>query len=121
MAKAGMSYPQVEARAAALMDRRIVTMVGGRRVADALPAALRTESPVVVLGARRAVRRQELERTVEWGLGALTVDRISWDGLPVVSEDTSEIVVRRLVIGGAPMILVRDGHRMVGVIDAHRI
>src|SRR5262245_56496404 len=121
MAKAGVPYPQVEPRAAALMDRRIVTMAAGRRVAEALRAALRTESLVVVLGAGRAVRRRELERAVEWGLGALTADRISWDGLPVVSKDTSEIVVRRLVIGGAPMILVRDGPRVVGVVDADRI
>jgi tRNA nucleotidyltransferase (CCA-adding enzyme) len=121
MAKAGMPYPQVEPRVAGLMDRRIVTTAAGRRVADALRAALRAESLVVVLGARRAVRRRELERTVGWGLGALAADEISWEGLPVVSEAASEILVRRLVIDGAPMILVRGGRDVVGAVDAERI
>src|SRR5262245_59071620 len=121
MAKAGMPYPQVEPRATALMDRRVVTVPAGRRVADALRAALRPESELVVVGAGRAVRRRDLERAVEWGLGALDVDDISWEGLPFVSEDASEIVVRRLVLDGVPMILVRRGREVVGVVDAARI
>src|SRR5262245_34920477 len=121
MAKAGTPYPQVESRATALMDRRVVTMPAGRRVADALRAARRTEAEFVVLGAGRAVRRRELERAVEWGLGAVGADGISWEGLPVVSEDASEIVVRRLVLHGVPMILVRSGREMVGAVDAARI
>jgi len=116
-----MPYPQVEPRAAALMDRRVVTVPASRRVADALRTALRTESELVVLGAGRAVRRRELERAVEWGLGALDVTAVSWEGLPTVSEDASEIVVRRLVLDGVPMILVRSGRAMVGVVDAARI
>jgi tRNA nucleotidyltransferase (CCA-adding enzyme) len=121
MAKVGMPYPQVEPRVTALMDRRVVTLAPGRRVADALRAALRAEAEVVVLGARRAVRRRELERAVQWGLGALDPDRLSWDGLPVVSEDASEIAVRRLVLAGVSMILVRGGRDVVGVVDADRI
>src|SRR5215831_8729111 len=121
MAKAGMPYPQIEPRAATLMDRRVVTMRGGRRVTDALRIALRPESEVVVLGAGRAVRRRELERAVEWGLGGLDADGISWSGLPLVSEDASEIVVRRLVLDGVPMVLVRRGREIVGVVDAARI
>src|SRR5262245_51001264 len=121
MAKAGSMYPQVEPRAAALMDRRVVTVPASRRVADALRTALRTESALVVLGAGRAVRRRELERAVEWGLGAWDVTGVSWEGLPTVSEDAPEIVVRRLVLGGVPMILVRSGRAIVGVVDAARI
>src|SRR5262245_36376682 len=121
MAKAGMPYPQIEPRAATLMDRRVVTMRGGRRVTDALRIALRPESEVVVLGAGRAVRRRELERAVAWGLGALDADGISWERLPVVPEDATEIVVRRLVLDGVPMILVRSGREVVGVVDADRI
>lgn len=120
MAKAGVHYPQVEPRVTALMDRRVLAIPASRSVAVALRAAERARAEVVLLGARRAVRRRELERAAQWGL-ELDADTVSWDGLPVVAADASEIVARRLVVDGAPMILVRSGGDVVGVIDADAI
>src|SRR5258706_11345800 len=109
MAKAGVHYPQVEPRVTALMDGRVLALPMSRSVAVALRAAERARAEVVLLGARRAVRRRELERAVQWGLGELDADKVSWDGLPVVAAAASEIVARRLVVDGAPLILVLSG------------
>jgi tRNA nucleotidyltransferase (CCA-adding enzyme) len=118
MAKVGVAYPQVEPRVVALMDRRVAAFPAGRPVGDALRAARRAAAEVVVLGARRAVRRRELERAAAWGLGDVGAGELGWDGLRVVSAAAPEIVARRLLLDGAPMILVRSGRHVVGVIDA---
>jgi tRNA nucleotidyltransferase/poly(A) polymerase len=121
MAKAGVPYPQVEPRVTALMDPRVVAVPAGRRVADALDAARRAAAEVVVLGARSAVRRRELERAARWGLGEVGAGALGWDGLRTVSAAAPEIVARRLLINGAPMILVQSGGPVVGVIDADMV
>src|SRR5262245_16882887 len=109
MAKVGAAYPQVEARATALTDPRVVRVPAGRRVADALRAAQGAAAEVVVLGDRRAVRRRDLERAAEWGLGDVGAAHVGWDGLCAVPAGAPEVVARRLLIAGAPMILVRSG------------
>jgi tRNA nucleotidyltransferase (CCA-adding enzyme) len=121
MAKPGMAYPQVEPGAAALMDRRVVECPGRRRVAPALYAAREAGAEALVLGAQSAVRRRDLERAAHWGMARLRVEEVGWRRLPVVTATAPEPSVRRLLIGGAPMILVRDGRRMVGVIDAEGV
>ncbi len=118
MAKPGVAYPQVEPGAAALMDRRVTRCPGRRRVAEALDLAREAGADALVLGGREAVRRRELERLARWGLDWLRVEEVAWRGLPVVGATSPEPNARRLLIGGAPMILVRDGGRVVGVIDA---
>jgi len=117
MAKPGAAYPQVEPTAAALMDRRVIECPAGRRVAAAWDAARRARAEVLVLGDGRAVRRGELERLSRWGLAALRAGTVGWHGLPVVSTSTPEVSVRRLLMDGASMILVKAGRRIVGVID----
>jgi tRNA nucleotidyltransferase (CCA-adding enzyme) len=121
MAKAGMTYPQVEARVTALMDGRVVRCPADRRVADALRVAQRAAAEVVVLGRRRAVRRRDLERAARWGLGGLTAGDVGWDQLATVPAGAPEILARRLLIGGAPLILVWSGGQVVGAIDAERV
>src|SRR6266511_3626299 len=121
MAKPGIAYPQVEPSAAALMDRRVVTCPAGRRVAAALDAARQAGAEVLLVGRRRAVRRRELERLCRWGLTGLRAAEVGWDGLPVVPATAPELRARRLLMDGAPMILVRDGRRVVGVIDAEAV
>src|SRR5713101_6124647 len=106
MAKPAAGYPQVEPTAAALMDRRVVACLAGRGVAPALDAARRAGAAALVLGRRRAVRCRELERVSRWGLAGLRAGEVGWDGLPVVSATAPEVLARRLLIGGAPMILV---------------
>lgn len=121
MAKPGVGYPQVEPGAAAWMDVRVARCAAGRRVARALEAARRAGAEVLVLGTRRAVRRRELERAARWGLGEARAGDVGWEGLGVVPATAPETTVRRLLIAGAPMILVRDGRRVLGVIDADAV
>jgi tRNA nucleotidyltransferase (CCA-adding enzyme) len=121
MAKPGGVYPQVEPTAAALMDRRVLACPPGRRVADAAAAARRARAEVLHVGGGRAVTRSDLDRASRWGLGRLRVAEIAWPGLPTVSASAPEVRVRRLLLGGAAMILVRDGRHVVGVIDGERV
>jgi tRNA nucleotidyltransferase (CCA-adding enzyme) len=118
MAKVGAVYPQVDARVVGLMHRRMIALPSDRRVAEALVAAQRAGADVVFLGARRAVRRRELERATRWGLGDLAAAELGWDGLPVVPEGAPESVARRRILEGVPMVLVRDGRQVIGVIEA---
>jgi tRNA nucleotidyltransferase (CCA-adding enzyme) len=117
MAKAGHAYPQVEPGAAALMDRRVAIGPRSLRVGAALAAVERVGAHVLVLGPRLAVRHAELARAVRWGLGGLRAVDIAWDDLPAVAPSTPEIAARRLVLAGASMLLVREGGRVVGVVD----
>jgi tRNA nucleotidyltransferase (CCA-adding enzyme) len=116
MAKKGHTYPQVEPRAADLMDRRVANLAGSLSVQRALDAARAADAHVVAhLGA--AVRRHELERAAAWGLARWRWLDIALPGLPSVTAGTGEIAVRRLLQGGAGLVLVRDGRRVVGVIE----
>jgi tRNA nucleotidyltransferase (CCA-adding enzyme) len=121
MAKAGAMYPQVEPSAALLMHRRVATCSTRLSVADALAEAERAGADVLVLGTRDAVRQGELRRAADWGLGACRATAVAWHGLPTISARATEIEVRRLVLAGAPMLLVTEGERMVGVIESDRM
>ncbi|HXJ84267.1 MAG TPA: hypothetical protein VMS64_36975 [Candidatus Methylomirabilis sp.] len=118
MARTGGIYPQVEPGVTALMRGRVIGFPAEGRVADALRAAQGAGAEVVVLGARRAVRRRELERGVRWGLGDLSASDLAWHDVPAVPATAREVVARRLLIEGAPMLLVRRGRQVLGVIDA---
>jgi tRNA nucleotidyltransferase (CCA-adding enzyme) len=119
MAKPGAVYPQVEPGAEALMERRLAICPARATVARALARGAGGE--VLVTSARAAVRRRELVAAAGWGLGALAADEVAWRGLPVVGPRTAEVTVRRLVAQGAPLVLVRDGRRVVGAVDRERI
>jgi tRNA nucleotidyltransferase (CCA-adding enzyme) len=121
MPRAGVGYPQVEVGVGALMDRRVVEFPAEGRVADALAGARRAAAEVVILGARCAVRRRDLERAAGWGLGALPAGAVGLAGLASVPVTAPETVARRLLIGGAPLIVVRAGAGVVGVIDSERV
>ncbi len=117
MAKAGHTYPQVDGGAAALMDRRIAIVPRGLGVSAALARAARANAHVLVLGSRVAVRQAELARAARWGLGGVRAQDIAWHDVPVIAPSTPEVVVRRLVLAGTSMLLVREGGRLVGVVD----
>jgi tRNA nucleotidyltransferase (CCA-adding enzyme) len=117
MARANHVYPQVDGGAAGLMDRRVASAARGLRVGAALVAAERAGAHVLVLGPRVAVRQAELARAARWGLRGLRAVDIAWHDVPVIAADTPEIAVRRLVLAGASMLLVRDRGRLVGVVD----
>src|SRR6266849_3309493 len=117
MARAGIGYPQVELGASALVTSRVVACPPECRVASALRRARLASADVVLVGNRRAVRRRDLERLVGWGLTRLRAIDAAWHRLPVVSSRAPEIEVRRLLMGGAPIVLVREGRRATGAID----
>ncbi|HEV8437855.1 MAG TPA: hypothetical protein VGT40_07155 [Methylomirabilota bacterium] len=121
MARPGAIYPQVEPTAGALIDRAVMACPPARRVTAALEAALRAGAQVVVIGPGAAVRREELHRAARWGLGRLPIAALAWRALPTLSARASEIDARRHLMTGAPMVLVRDGGRVVGVIDSERL
>jgi tRNA nucleotidyltransferase (CCA-adding enzyme) len=121
MAKAGHVYPQVEPGAAALMDPRVLTCAPGVPVTRALARARVAGATVVVLGPARAVRVSELTRAAAWGLGRRPVRDVAWRALPSVGPGASEIVARRRLLAGAPLVLVRRGARVIGVVDRERV
>src|SRR5574342_57036 len=114
MARHGHVYPQVEPRAADLMDRRVANVPGSACVREALDVA-RAVRAHVVTDLRAAARREELERAVAWGLGRWRWLDVAHVGLPSVTAATGEITVRRLLQGGAAAVLVREGRRALGV------
>ncbi len=117
MAKKGHAYPQVEPRAAELMDRRVATVAASTSVERALEAA-RAAGARVVTDLRAVVRRDDLERAVAWGLGRWRWLDAAQLGPPSVKAGTGEIAVRRLQHGGAGLVLVREGRRVVGFVES---
>ena len=114
-------YPQVEPRAAALVDRRVAAgrpRAAGRARARGVPARGR---PRARAAGRAAWRARPISRApCRWGSARLPVDAVAWSALPVVGAAAPEIEVRRLLAAGAPMVLVREGRRVVGVIERDR-
>jgi tRNA nucleotidyltransferase (CCA-adding enzyme) len=120
MAKAGHVYPQVEPGVAALMDPRVVSCAPGAPVARALARGRAAGATVVALGPGRAARVSELARAAAWGLDRRAARAVAWRDLPSVSAGASEIEARRRLRAGAPLILVRRGSRVIGVVDRER-
>jgi hypothetical protein len=118
MAKPGHVYPQAEPRAADLMDARVTTAPRRWSVDRALAVARASGAATIAADAKTAARRADLERAATWGLGRAPWIDVAYTGLPAVSSSTDEITVRRLLRGGASMVLVRDGRRVAGVIEA---
>src|SRR5262249_26038388 len=116
--KAGSAYPQAEPRLSALMDPRVAECPPGRRVDAALDVAREAGANVLVLGGPRAVRRRGLERATSWRLDDLRAGDGARAGAAALPASALEVAARRLLIAGASMILVRDGRRVVGVIDS---
>ncbi|MDP2701410.1 MAG: hypothetical protein Q8P98_04995, partial [Candidatus Rokubacteria bacterium] len=116
MARHGHAYPQVEPRAADLMDRRVAKVPGSASVRKVLDVA-RVAHAHVVTDLRAAARLEDLERAESWGFGRWRWLDIAHVGLPSVTAGTGEIAVRRLLQGGAAAVLVREGRRAVGIVE----
>jgi tRNA nucleotidyltransferase (CCA-adding enzyme) len=119
MARHGHAYPQVEPRAADLMDRRVAKVPGAASVRKALGVA-RVAGAHVVTDLRATARLEDLERAESWGFGRWRWLDIAHVGLPSVTAGTGEIAVRRLLQGGAPAVLVLEGRRAVGIVEPLR-
>ena len=116
MAKRGHVYPQVEPRAADLMDRRVLRVARSLSVGRALGLA-RAAGARVVVDSRAAARCQDLERAAAWQLGRWPWIDVGRAGLPSVGIGAGEISVRRLLRDGAALVLVRERRRVVGVVE----
>src|SRR5262245_15777726 len=116
MAKAGHGYPQVVARAADLMDGRVITLSARRSVERALAAMRSAHAVIVTDGVRRAARVTDVERAREWQLGRRRWTDLAWTNVPMLSASADELAARRLVKAGASIVLVRDGRRVIGAI-----
>src|SRR5262250_3439144 len=116
MAKAGHGYPQVVARAADLVDGRVITLSARRSVEHALAAMRSARAVIVTDGGRHATRVTDLARAREWQLGRRRWTDVAWTNVPVLAASADEIAARRLVPAGASIVLVRDGRRVIGAI-----
>src|SRR5262249_61324998 len=114
MAKAGHGYPQVVARAADLMDGRVITLSARRSVERALAAVRSAHAVIVTDGGRRAARVTDLERAREWQLGRRRWTDLAWTNVPVVSASADEISARRPVKAGTAIVRVREGRGGMG-------
>ena len=118
MAKAGHVYPQAVPRAADLMDPRVTTAPRRWSVDRARAAARASGASTIAADLGTAARLGDIERAAAWGLGRAPWVDVAYTGLAAVSSSADEITVRRLLRGGAPLVLVRAGRRIAGVIEA---
>lgn len=113
-------YPQVDPGAAGIMSRAVVCVSADESVDGAAARVRRRQtrfvavsSPAAVGGVPAAI----LKRAQALGLGSMKVADIAWRELPVVGSRRGEITVRRLLIEGAPAVLVGEGQRVAGVVE----
>jgi tRNA nucleotidyltransferase (CCA-adding enzyme) len=106
VARRPAAYPQVEPRAAGLVNRAVAAVPPRARVAEALDRARQRDAVAVRVGAAWVVR-EDLVRAAALGLADLPARALARP-LPVVPPGTGEIAVRRLLAGGAPLVVVAD-------------
>ncbi|MBM3219833.1 MAG: CCA tRNA nucleotidyltransferase [Candidatus Rokubacteria bacterium] len=110
------TYPQVDVGAAALVDAAVLAVPASISVADALAKARRRDVHVLV-AADALILRDDLARAASLGIGGARA-RMLARPIPLVDADASEVVVRRHLGAGAPLVAVRDGRRVIGAISA---
>jgi tRNA nucleotidyltransferase (CCA-adding enzyme) len=120
MARSGVAYPQVEPGVAAMMHRRVAVCPPDATVSGAARLADRMGAEAVLLG-RRVLRPASLARAREWGFGAMPAAAVAGPMLPTLPATASEVAARRVLIGGAPAVLVVDRGRIVGVVEGRGV
>jgi tRNA nucleotidyltransferase (CCA-adding enzyme) len=118
MARAGHAYPQVGERARGLMDGRVVSLSPSSTVSRALEAMRSARARVALARPSAAALRNDLERAASWQLGHLRWMDLAYPRLPVLEARASEIAVRRQLDRGAPLVLIRESRRIVGMVEA---
>lgn len=113
-------YPQVEPGATSLMHRAVAMCPSELTVREAL--ALVRRRRVRVLAARDRgmsglILPSDLARAQAFGLDTRQAGDVAWWGIPVVTPGATEVTVRRHLLEGAAAVLVRDGRKLVGVIE----
>src|SRR5262245_1802279 len=117
MARAGAMYPQVEPGAVALMTGRIARGSARATVAEALDVCRRHRVSGIALAPGRIVRERDLTQMMEWGQGSLLARDIAWTGLPALEPSRPEVDARRVLMSGTPLLLLREGRHVIGVVD----
>ncbi len=116
MARRGHAYPQVDARAAGLIDIGVLACPAGASVAEGLALLRKRNGRVLVPPGRRGiVLLEDLTRAARLGLTgirAADLERV----VPVVTPAEGEIAIRRRLLGGAPAVLVVDRLRTIGAV-----
>jgi tRNA nucleotidyltransferase (CCA-adding enzyme) len=109
------AYPQVEPGAAGVINVAVAATPPRSTVRRALDVARRRDAGLVTVGTRH-VLRSDLARAAE--LDLLDLDAASLARpLPVVEARASEVAVRRKLMTGAPLVVVRRGGRIIGAVE----
>lgn len=114
------TYPQVDPCARDLAHRGISTVSGSLSIGDGLRRLRREKARVLVVDGGRAVGAASVEtlrRAADLGLKEASLSDVTWWGVPVVPGRAGEVTVRRLLMAGAPLVLVRDGRAVVGCVE----
>jgi len=110
------TYPQVEIGAAGLIDATLIAVPASTSVADALDTARRRDAHGLVAG-EAVILRDDLARAARLGVGGARARSLARP-LPMVGARVSEVVVRRHLAAGAPLVVVREGRRVLGGVTA---
>ncbi len=110
-------YPQVEPRAAGLMDARVTVVPATLTVGEARRAAARGGGVVAArVGGRWAVESPgTLAHARRLGLDGAPLAAVLWDA-PAVTSAAAEVDVRRRLGPAHPFALVVDGGDVMGVV-----
>ena len=109
------AYPQVEPGAAGLINVAVAATPSRSTVRRALDVARRRDAGLITVGTRQ-VLRSDLARAAEldlFDLDAASLER----PFPVVEARASVVVVRRHLMAGAPLVVVRRGGRIIGAVE----
>jgi len=117
-------YPQVEPGALALAHRAVSVCPPELTVAQALRRFQRDRARLLVVeekGEFGVVRPGDLRRAETFGLADRPLRDMAWWGAPTLTGQAPEVRVRRLLLAGAPVVLIRERNAMVAVVEPSRL
>jgi tRNA nucleotidyltransferase (CCA-adding enzyme) len=111
------AYPQVDARAAGLVNLRVVPAPKTASVRDGLALLRKRQARALVgPGQRGLILLADLSRAAALGLDALPATALETP-VSMVRADAPEVTVRRALLSGARAVLVMDRVSVVGAVD----
>ena len=111
-------YPQVDPRAAGVMDTGLVVVPPRLAIREAERLARRRRARLVAARIGRSwagASRETLDRALALGLGDAPLDVVLWD-TALVAAGTPEVEVRRRLGPGRPFVLVEGARGPAGVV-----
>jgi tRNA nucleotidyltransferase (CCA-adding enzyme) len=119
MARRAQHYPQVEIGAAGLVDTAVAAVPASSSMTEALGMARRHNVHALVAG-DMVVLREDLARAASLRVGGARATMLARP-VPIVDGRASEVVVRRHLAAGAPLVVVREGRRFIGGVASSSI